>query len=214
MDARPTCFACFRPVAHCQCGLIPTMTAHCRLLVLQHPHERRKYYSTARLLVRAVAGARLLRGVVFAPGEIEEALAGTEGFLLFPSPTSRPCEGVALSSNTTVIVLDGTWSEAGKIYHRNPFLQRLPTISFAQPLRSNYRIRKQPKEHCLSTIESVAHMLRLNALGQGRAELVPQYQALLAGFDAMVERQLRHFPRFSGVANDRRRSVSQSAALL
>ena len=188
------------------------MSAHCGLLILQHPHERRKYYSTARLLARAVIGAKILRGVAFRPGEIEEALSGNQAFLLFPSSSSLACESVPLSPRATVIVLDGTWSEAGKIYHRNPFLQSLPTISFSQPLRSNYRIRKQPKEHCLSTIESVAHMLRLNALGQGQEELAARYQALLAGFDAMVERQLQHFPRFTGVANDRRRRAESMAS--
>ena len=53
MHGRPTCYRCYRPESHCVCGLVPPFEAHCGLLVLQHPHERRKYYSTARLDCRS-----------------------------------------------------------------------------------------------------------------------------------------------------------------
>lgn len=205
MDGRPTCYKCFRPATHCVCGLIAPFTAHCGILILQHPNEQRKFYSTAKLVAQGVTNCRILRGVEFEPGVIEEAIAGQEPYLLFPSADAVSCETVPLKPNSTVIVIDGTWSEAKKIVFRNPVLRTLPAISFSQPLRSNYRIRKQPRDHCLSTIESIAHLLKLNAASQGKGDSVAQYESLLQGFEKMVDIQIKYFPRFSGVSSGRRR---------
>lgn len=194
-EARPTCYECLRPAAHCYCGLITPFKAHCNILILQHPHERRKYYSTARLTQRALINSRLMRGLIFDPGSIERALGAQIPYLLFPGADAIDCETIALDSSHTVIVVDGTWSEAGKVVRRNPFLSALPRISFNRPLRSNYRIRKQPRDHYLSTIESVGHLLQLNATANPATNEIPPYDDLFTGFSRMVERQLAFFPR-------------------
>jgi len=203
VEPRPTCFSCFRPQTHCICWLITPFAAHCNILILQHPHERKKYYSTAKLVVKALTNSRLMRGLEFEPGELEKALLGQKAFMLFPSALAQDCEEVALDSDSTVIVIDGTWSEAGKIVTRNPILRSLPYLTFRQTLRSNYRIRKQPKDSYLSTIESIGHMLKINALAAARGtERIPCdpaiYDRLFEGFDQMIEQQLRYFPRMGG----------------
>jgi DTW domain-containing protein YfiP len=180
-------------------------------LILQHPNEQKKHYSTAKLVAQGITNCRIVRGVEFEPGVIEKAIEGQEPYLLFPSPGAVSCETVALKPNSTVIVIDGTWSEAKKIVFRNPILRTLPTISFSQPLRSNYRIRKQPRDHCLSTIESIAHLLKLNAAGQGKLDSVQQYESLLLGFEKMVDIQVKYFPRFSGVSSGRRKIRGRKA---
>lgn len=136
-----------------------------------------------------------MRGVVFPSGQIENAIAGQETYLLYPSPDAHDCESVELSPQSTVIVVDGTWSEAGKIVRRNPVLATLPKLTFHRELRSRYRIRKQPKDYCLSTLECIGHMLTLNAAYSKRREDTESYQRLFDGFDKMVEQQLQYFPR-------------------
>lgn len=168
--------------------MIAPLQAHCDILILQHPNERRKAHSTARLVSKALINAKIMRGIVFDPEMLESELSGCEPFLLFPSPGSRDCRDVELSATSKVVVVDGTWSEAGKIVRRNPLLARLRHISFDQRLTSTYRIRRQPKEHCLSTIESIAYLLKLNA--QARGTGAPDYDALLKGFDRMIELHL------------------------
>jgi DTW domain-containing protein YfiP len=153
-----------------------------------------KYYSTAKLAVGAITNARLLSGVEFEPHQIKAAVQGGKTFLLYPSAGAQNCEEVVLDSDSTVIVVDGTWEEAGKILFRNPELKEFPCLTFKQPLRSNYRIRKQPRDNYLSTIESIAHLLKLNAAAHGLAAEGLLYDRLLAGFDRMVEKQLRHVP--------------------
>jgi DTW domain-containing protein YfiP len=192
---RPTCYSCLRPESHCLCSSISPFEAHCNILILQHPNEWRKYYSTAKLVAKCLTNARLLRAVSFEPGVIERALSGQQPYLLFPTKTAQDCEEVVLPPNTTVIAIDGTWDEARKVLRRNPVLQGIPCLSFKPGLRSNYRIRKQPKENCLSTLESVGHFLKLSARANGLGDHVARYDRLFDAFERMVAQQLSYFPR-------------------
>jgi DTW domain-containing protein YfiP len=188
-EPRPMCYECNRPQSHCTCNLIEPFDAHCRILILQHFHERKKYYGTAKLVARGIRNCTLLRGIVFDEAQLE-ITPGT--YLLYPSPTAVDVRRVSLGKLDTVIVIDGTWDEAAKILFNNPVLKRLPCLTFDSNLRSMYRIRKQPKPGYLSTIESVAHFLSVSAQAQG---LDPSlYDRLMNGFNAMVERQLAYVP--------------------
>jgi hypothetical protein len=74
----------------------------------------------------------------------------------------------------------------------------LPHVTLPGHLRSGFQIRRQPKEHCLSTIEAVAHAL---------SALEPATRAverLLPAFVRMQEQQLV-LPRNSGRSRRRRR---------
>lgn len=196
-EARPTCYKCLRPQTHCVCLLVPQFRAHCNLLILQHPHERRKYHSTTKLVLRAIENASLVRGIEFDPDAILRRLGAQRPYLLYPTSDAHDCESLTLDEDSTVIVVDGTWDEAQKIVFRNPLLRTFPAISFRTQLTSNYRIRKQPKAHCLSTLESIAHLLRLNAAAHGLESSLQQYESLLSGFHQMIDRQIPFHPRFS-----------------
>lgn len=193
--ARPSCYTCFRPIGYCLCQLITPFAAHCNVLILQHPNERKKYNSTAKLVTRALTNAKVLRGLIFDQQQLEQALAGQKTFLLFPGKEAQDCETLPLGLDNTVIVLDGTWSEAAKVLRRNPILKQFPTVSFKAPLRSKFYIRRQPKDHYLSTIESIAHLLKLSAAASGQKSKAEEYDRLLQTFDRMVEQQLSFFPR-------------------
>ena len=191
---RPTCYECFRPSNQCVCHLVKPFRAHFNTLILQHPHERKKYYSTAKLLTRAVENARILRGIEFDPNLLEIPLAGQKSYLLYPTSKAMDCADVCLDESCTVIVVDGTWNEAGKIVFRNQFLKSLPTLTFKHSLQSQYRIRKQPKAGCLSTLESVGHLLKLNAAVSGNEDLIGSYDSLFEGFERMIDQQLQFWP--------------------
>ena len=90
-----------------------------------------------------------------------------------------------------LFVIDGTWHHARTLYRDIPVLATLPHLTLPSHLRSAFQIRRQPDEHCLSTIEAVVFAL---------AALEPETRGLdtlLASFDAMQKRQLA-FPRHSG----------------
>ena len=102
-EARPTCWRCVRPETHCVCALVEPFTGHLDVVILQHPNERKKYYSTAKLVLRAMRNARLLRGLYFERETLERLLPAEKSFVLFPSAGARDCETVPLPEGSTVV---------------------------------------------------------------------------------------------------------------
>ncbi|MBO7130600.1 MAG: DTW domain-containing protein, partial [Fibrobacterales bacterium] len=181
------CLKCWRTRELCLCGKVPSFVSGVRIGILRHPNERRKTIGTAMLAHTCLENSFLLDGIDFSEdrrlrAELERFAPG-EVALLFPGPAARPIEE-SRGTLKCLLVLDGTWNEAKKILHYTKFLQALPRVAFAPAEPSTYRIRKEPRPECVSTIEAIAHSLR--ALGE-REEVS---RNLKAAFDLMVERQL------------------------
>ncbi|GKV42631.1 hypothetical protein SLEP1_g50014 [Rubroshorea leprosula] len=85
-----------------------------------------------------------------------------------------------------LIVLDGTWAKALRMYCENPWLKMLPHLRLDVEKMSLYsEVRQQPKEGYLSTIESIVYALK--ALGNDLEGL----DNLLDVFESMVGDQRR-----------------------
>jgi DTW domain-containing protein YfiP len=97
----------------------------------------------------------------------------------------RQAGGLAVAEDRrlVVFVIDGTWPCAKKMLERSPRIAVLPRISFTSTKLSEYKIRKQPREYCLSTVEAVHRVLEI---------LEPSLDAsnLLLVFREMVNAQL------------------------
>lgn len=98
-----------------------------------------------------------------------------------------------------VIVIDGTWATARKMMRLSVNINRLPRVCFTPPTPSNFRIRKQPKVECYSTIEAIHHTIELmGGCGGGIAPMASDGDAwaarahdiLLDVFDQMINRQI------------------------
>ena len=63
-----------------------------------------------------------------------------------------------------VVVLDGTWQEARKIFNKSPYSHNLPRIALQVNRAPRYNLRRNQLEQGLCTAECVAHLLQ--ALGQ------------------------------------------------
>ncbi|KAJ0045383.1 hypothetical protein Pint_04166 [Pistacia integerrima] len=85
-----------------------------------------------------------------------------------------------------LIVLDGTWAKAKRIYNESPWLKLLPHLKLDLDKISLYsEVRHQPKAGYLSTIESIVYALK--ALGEKSDGL----NNLLEVFESMVGDQRR-----------------------
>ncbi|GLT59393.1 hypothetical protein SLA2020_322140 [Shorea laevis] len=85
-----------------------------------------------------------------------------------------------------LIVLDGTWAKAQRMYCENPWLKMLPHLRLDVQKMSLYsEVRQQPKAGYLSTIESIVYALK--ALGNDLEGL----DNLLGVFESMVGDQRR-----------------------
>jgi DTW domain-containing protein YfiP len=130
-----------------------------RIVILQHPRERRVRVGTGRMTHLALADSELHCGLCFGEQHRVRALAA-DAVLLFPGAGALPPSAFRASPPATLIVPDGTWTTARKLLELNPFLQALPRMAFQPSHPSRYdRVRREPADHCVSTIEAVAEAL-------------------------------------------------------
>jgi len=152
-------------------------------LLLQHPRERHVAIGTARMAHLALAGSAFRRGVDFSEDPVvRAAIAETPPpYVLFPGPAAEDVGSLPRDRAISLIVLDGTWSQARKLLTRNPALAALPRVAFTPRRPSAYRIRRQPAAFCVSTIEALAEVLdRLEPEGAGMERLLDPFHAMVA----------------------------------
>lgn len=193
---RPFCYRCFRAESVCYCGEIRPFAPTFRTVLLQHPKERKRTIGTARLTHLSLSNSLLFAGVAFDDHPDVRALLDdprNECVVLFPGPRSIDVGAVDAplpfdpARTLAVFVIDGTWPQAKTILHRSPRLAALPQIRFTPSTPSAYRFRKQPREHCLSTIEAVHELV-----GALDPSAKADAKRLLETFARLVEQQIRH----------------------
>jgi len=176
---REVCNRCSRPPPLCVCQSLPNdlIDTSTSVLILQHPRERRrKSLSTVPLMPLVLKKCAVRVGYEFTPDELDlvaEYIArGQKPLLLFPGP-----DAISLDDDSDVqavqdfqnkeqllILIDGTWAEARGVYMRSLELMSMcQQIQFQSDAESIYpeELRKEPQKHCLSTLESCAHALKL-----------------------------------------------------
>jgi hypothetical protein len=160
-----------------------------RVLVLQHPQEQDALLGTAPLVEASLDRSVLRVGLSWASlahalGE-EEAepsrwavlYRGSLGRELNEREQSAPFLLLDRKSQRKqrdelhldgIVVLDGTWSQAKSLWWRNPWLLKLNRVLLHPKEPSAYgRLRKQPSNQHVSTLEAVA--LTLDGLGEDEA---------------------------------------------
>jgi len=182
--SRPTCLRCRRPVSACWCGELTPLETATRVVFLQHPRESRVAIGTARIAHLGLAGSEIHEGVEFAGNaRVNELVAKRGTALLFPGEGAIS-PGALDRPPETLLVIDGTWPQARKMVALNPVLRALPRIGFVPRRPGNYRIRREPAEHCVATVEAVVEVLA--ALEGDDSRFAP----LLRAFESMVDRQI------------------------
>ena len=198
---RPTCARCRRALVACACrsvaralGRAGRVANSTNIYILQDRAEFRRALGSAivcelaldKCEVRVLFDDLRVRGRdVKAPFAEEDA---ARWGVLWPCDEAVDLAAHARDATTrrleNLIVLDSTWHRARAMYHRVPWLQRLRKFQIEPRRKSNYRIRRQPNDLCLSTAECVGEaLLALDGENCG-AERVAQ------AFDAMVDDQL------------------------
>ncbi|XYI01530.1 DTW domain-containing protein [Sorangium sp. So ce1128] len=179
---RDVCWRCRRPRPVCYCALLPSLPTRTRVVLLQHPRERRVGIGTARMTHLSLPNSELHEGVIFEEDARIVALASDPTTaVLFPGGDADPAGGPPVRS---LIVVDGTWWQARKMLALNPRLASVRRIGVTPRAPGNYRIRKEPRPECLATVEAVASALA--ALEDEPA----RFDAMLRAFEFMVDRQI------------------------
>jgi DTW domain-containing protein YfiP len=186
---RSRCVGCSRPSVVCICASIRRVSTQTRVVILQHPRESDVAINTARLVELQLDRAE--RHVAIKLDEVPALRArlndpAAPPILLYPGPDARDLGEALPRGPVTLVVLDGTWWQAKKLFQQNPELALLPRYSLTPSAPSRYRIRREPALHCISTIEAIGEALSLlEPPGFDR-------EAWLSPFEAMVNQQLTY----------------------
>jgi len=174
-------------VTVCYCASIRELPTRTRIVILQHPRERDMPIGTARMASLCLPQSQLHVGMRWDDhAAVTRALSDPErpAALLYPGPGAKNILAERPQGPITLVVVDGTWSQAKTVVRDNPILQALPRYAFAAPEPSQYRIRREPHVEYVSTIEALMHVLSV-------LEDDPvSFRALLEPFRAMVDAQL------------------------
>ena len=190
--ARELCSHCGFSVKTCLCDSISIINNKLKIIILRHPSEEKVTKNTANLLNLGLDNCQILAGeseqdflqLATLPKETTAVLYPADNALCLDEHTATT---VALKQSFThLIVIDGTWKKAYKMLQLTPSLQGFQAVSFKQIPQNKYVIRKAPRADSLSTLEAVAHSLKLI---EG-LDVTPLYKLLAA----LVDKQTQHMP--------------------
>lgn len=181
---REHCYRCDKVKSLCLCSRIPQVAHKTRISVVQHPREARHPFGTVRIVRLGLSGCKVQ--VAHRERVDLSGLYGKRAAVLFPGEEAVELESLPPAARPEhLVVVDGTWPQARRLMKVSAALRSLPRVTFRSGSASNYRIRREPNDRSISTVEAIVRALTL---------LEPENRevgALLGAFDEMVDDQLR-----------------------
>uniref|UniRef100_A0A8C6REU9 tRNA-uridine aminocarboxypropyltransferase n=2 Tax=Nannospalax galili TaxID=1026970 RepID=A0A8C6REU9_NANGA len=134
-ERRPECDRCSRPQKVCLCPYLPVHPLHIstHLYIIQHPAEENKVLRTVPLLAACLPQdkCKVKIGRRFSEerdAELSTVCRDSGTLILYPGAEATNLEEFILDAPvypSTIILIDGTWSQAKDIFYKNS-LFRLP----------------------------------------------------------------------------------------
>ena len=156
------CEQCRLPHALCLCAEIQTVSTSTSLLLLLHRDEERKPTNTGQLAARVLSNSR-----VVVTGDLQRPLPqplldpSRRTLLLFPADDAVDVRSIVDERPITLVVPDGTWRQASKARARIDGLQDVTCVTLPPGPATTYRLRAEPKENGLATLEAIARAFRV-----------------------------------------------------
>jgi DTW domain-containing protein YfiP len=190
------------------CRALPPVETQLAVHVLIHHHELCKPSSTGKVVTRAVRGAachtyqRVSRH--FPPSGLPADACDPARELWILHPTGEPLPmataGDRHGEGIQILLLDGTWRQAGDMLRSVEGLGRCVRLPDAAAEPSRFWLRDQPEPSHVSTAEALGHVLQAIGDSDAARQLrlhfeLHVYATLLArGKREMAERYLGHSP--------------------
>ncbi|MBM4244114.1 MAG: DTW domain-containing protein [Deltaproteobacteria bacterium] len=183
---RAQCYRCFKAAATCICASIERAANRTGIVILQHPRERLHAIGTVRF---ARLGLRHVRVRTCVPGTDASMPLPPRTAVLYPAPGAPDLAALPRSEHPRhLVILDGTWTHARKMYATQTWLHELPQVCLTPAEPSRYRLRREPRPDYVATLEAIVAALRILEPG------IDGLDALLGSFAAMIDRQAEFSP--------------------
>ena len=163
MTKRAICPDCNYILARCLCSSLEKIYNQTKIIILQHPSETDHALNTARLMLNSFQNIALFIGEDFSDHqELNTIIENNQNSiaLIFPSEkdTILTTEDKSI---THLLLIDGTWKKARKIFMLSKNLHSLKAFSLMPTKKGQYTIRSSNFENGLSTVEATIHSLKI-----------------------------------------------------
>ncbi len=165
------CAGCRLIASHCVCALRPRVQTRVGVCLVMGDIEALKPSNTGWLVADVVADTWAFGWSRTAVDPALLALLADpqwQPVLVFPgefAPPERVVTGLPPGGEggkkPLFVLLDGTWSEARKMFRKSPYLDALPVLSLHPDEVSNYRLRRSSRESHFCTSEVAALCLAM-----------------------------------------------------
>jgi len=195
---RQKCYKCFRPQSSCMCKYIDSFETQTKFVVLMHTHEFKKIKNgTGHFTHLSLANSELYIGTDFSKHSDVNKLINDDNnrcYVLYPSDESLVLNDSPLikdNKQNVIFLIDATWHNAKKLLRDSVNVQTLPKLSFKHTKNSQFKIKEQPMDLCLSTMESTLCVLELLNKQGNESLSSSSLDSFLEPFKKMVEYQLK-----------------------
>lgn len=187
------CGHCLLGEQFCTCEFRRQLNTQVSFLLIMYDDEVLKPTNSGRLIADLIPDTHAyLWSRTQVSSDMLALLADTQyqAYLVFPGQYANPGQNILSQvpreethKRPLLIMLDGSWREAIKMFRKSPYLHHLPLLSFDPKVLATYALRKGSHDFQLGTAEVAA--LALEAVGEADNGL-----ALSAWFDLFVESSL------------------------
>jgi len=162
------CLNCMLLPSLCICSLKKTVNSDSAFLLLMYDDEILKPSNTGRLIADLIPDTHAFIWSRTQPNKEMLLLLNDPKWspmVIFPAEYSAPqrllssYQVPAGGKRPLFILLDGSWAQAKKIFHKSPYLDSLPVLSFSPETLSRYLLRKAVKDNQLATAEVAGWVL-------------------------------------------------------
>ena len=162
------CQRCLLPLKQCLCDTITTAKAGSRFCLVMFDTEPMKPSNTGRLIADILPDTAAFQWSRTEPPQTLLDLVNNPDYqpvVVFPASYADAGREVISAPNTgkppLFIMLDGTWTEARKMFRKSPYLDALPVISVDLSRVSAYHLREAHAEGQYCTAEVAIALLDL-----------------------------------------------------
>lgn len=169
------------------------LNEQCQVTILMHHREDCLTTNTAILALNTLNNCKIVRrGLPERPFQFSdlEIKENEIPFYLFPDESASYLDkekvSKLLSQNPGkkfhMIIPDGTWSQAKKVYRREKDLHQIPCLKIPMGIISEYQLRKSPREDGVCTYEAIMHALRIIESEELFLQMQQYFRTMVARF--------------------------------
>ncbi|GIU00636.1 hypothetical protein TSL6_11420 [Sulfurovum sp. TSL6] len=179
------------------CKYITPIETNTRFVILMHPKEFKKTKNgTGHFTNLSLENCEIHVGIDFTEHKAINHIINDPSntcYILYPHERSINLNEASIAEkqkNTVIFLIDSTWPCSRAILTASPNIDMLPKVSFTHTEVSKFTFKEQPKEYCLSTMESTLCVLKLLNTHQMEEIENKKLDQFLLPFEKMVEYQL------------------------